>query len=95
MSKDNIHEFTLRREIWKYFLSRRMQLAVSLKYLIRRGRGCTSHNVCMLLVHLKSFQRTIGLKEICDGRRLCPKILYMSSLSERKSGNISSLDKCS
>ena len=42
MSKDNIHEFTLRREIWKYFLSRRMQLAVSLKYLIRRGRGCTS-----------------------------------------------------
>ena len=36
-----------------------------------------------------------SLKEICYFRRLCPKIIYMSSLSEGKSGNISSLDECS
>ena len=39
---------------------------------------------------------SVGLKEICDSRRLSPKIMYMmSSLSERKFGIISSLDQCS
>ena len=27
---------------------------------------------------------SVGLKEICDSRRLSPQILYMTSLSERK-----------
>ena len=38
---------------------------------------------------------SVGLKEICDGRCLCPKNIYMSSLSKRKSGNMFSLDECS
>ena len=38
---------------------------------------------------------SVGLKEICDSRRFFPKIIYMSSQSERKSGNSSSLDECS
>ena len=41
------------------------------------------------------FEVSVGLKEICDSRRLSPQILYMTSLSERKSGNISPLDECS
>ena len=65
-------------------------------YDLFKGEGVARpHKVCMLLVHLKSFQSTISLKEICDGRRLCPKIIHMSSLPDRKSGNISSLDECS
>ena len=28
---------------------------------------------------------SVGLKEICDSRRLSPKIVYMNSLSERNS----------
>ena len=38
---------------------------------------------------------SVGLKEICDSRRFSPKIMYMSSPSERKFGIISSLDECS
>ena len=38
---------------------------------------------------------SVGMKEICDSRCLSPKIIYMSSLSEGKSGYTSSLDECS
>ena len=46
-------------------------------------------------VGLKDVCDSRSLKEICDSRRVCPKIIYMSSLSEGKSGNTSSLDECS
>ena len=39
------------------------------------------------------FEVSVGLKEICDSRRLSLKILYINLLSERKFGNTSSLDE--
>ena len=45
-------------------------------------------------VGLKDVCDSRSLKEICDSRRLSPKIIYMSSLSERNFGIISSPDEC-